>query len=160
MHNELTERHSHLPLAYIFPKMLSGSVQILSHFTCVTESVLAHSYFTENLEEHDCHKWSWRGCESDSQTESATAIPSDRNPQERARASYHHCQNQHSSQSLVMVSKPEKDCRGTTAPRRLSDSRHHRWWGRNSWGEKLSRHSGKCSWRHTEGTTSVKLEDI
>lgn len=57
MYNELAERHCHLPLAYLFPIMHLGFVQILSNFTCVTESVFAHSYLAENLEEHDCHKW-------------------------------------------------------------------------------------------------------
>lgn len=56
MHNELTERHTHLPLAYLFPIMHSGFIEILSHFICVPESVLAHSYLTENLEEHDCQR--------------------------------------------------------------------------------------------------------
>lgn len=74
---------SSIPLAYLFSTVHSGFIQILSHFTCVAESVL-HSYPTESLEEHDCHKCSRRGCESDPQIQSATTIPYNRNPQERA----------------------------------------------------------------------------
>lgn len=92
--------------------MHSGFIQTLSHFT---ESILAHSPLRENLEEHDCHRWSRRGCESDSQTEPATATPCGRNTQDAARAS-HHSSSQHSSQSLDVVPY-KKDCPGTTALR-------------------------------------------
>lgn len=145
MHSELTERHSHLPLAYLFLIMHSGFIQILSNFTCVTESVLAYSYLAENLEE-----WEWkgsrRGRESDSQSRSAATIPCKRNPWERASCCWGISSSQHNCQSLVMVSKARKDCHGTTALRWASDSSHHggrRWRGRGSWGEKLSRHPGR-----------------
>lgn len=138
--------------------MHSGFIQTLSHFT---ESILAHSPLRENLEEHDCHRWSRRGCESDSQTEPATAIPCSRNTQDAARAS-HHSSSQHSSQSLDVVPY-KKGLSWYHSTQRVSDSSHHRgnrWRGKGSWGEKVSRHSGKCLWWHTEGTASVKFGDI
>lgn len=168
MHNGLTERHSHLPLAYLLPKMLSGFVQILSHFTRATESVPAHSCLTENLEEQvktKKTKWSRRGCESDSQTESATTIPCGRNPQERASCCQGISPPLPKPEQFPVFSHGIKTRKGLSwcHSTQMGEWGHHRgkrWRGRGSWGEKLSRHSVKCSWRHTEGTTSVKLEDI
>lgn len=144
--------------------MHSGFIEILSNCICLSDSVLTHKQ----------KAWRSTPVTSEAQGDVNLILKLNQPPQPPAtgtpeRASC--CQGISSSllkpaQFPVFshdIKTKKKDCHGTTALRWVSDSSQHRgyrWRGRGSPGEKLSGHSAKWSWRHTEGTASVKRGDI